>query len=237
MSVYVYAITKASHPLRLDDVTGVGDPPAEVRVVPGDSLCAVVSESPADLSVSRQDLQAHHEVGQRLWADGPVLPLSFGFTAEDDDAVRAVLEERGPQMAQRLDELTGRGEFNVKGVAQEDALVGAELQDNRQARELNERTRKGAGTYEDRVALGQLLAEGVQRREQALAEEILAVLRPLALAEQTSPPSGQYFVNSSFLVDEERYDEFARTGQELSERYGEAAEVRLRGPLAPYSFV
>jgi hypothetical protein len=237
MSVYIYAITKASHPLRLDDVTGVGDPPAEIRVVPGDSLRAVVSEAPENLSVSRHDLAAHHEVGQRLWADGPVLPLSFGFVAPDEDAVRAVLEEQGPQMAQRLDDLTGRGEFNVKGVTQEDALVGAELRENRQARELNERTREGAGSYEDRVALGQLLAEAVQRREQILAEEILAEVRPLALAEQTTPASGQYFLNSSFLVDEERYDEFARTGQELAERYADTAELRLRGPLPPYSFV
>ncbi|MGC0334185.1 hypothetical protein RKD23_007175 [Streptomyces sp. SAI-170] len=237
MSVYVYAITKASHPLRLDDVTGVGDPPAEIRVVPGDSLRAVISETPEDLSVSRHDLEAHHEVGQRLWADGPVLPLSFGFVAQDEDAVRAVMEEQGPQMAQRLDELTGRGEFNVKGVVQEDALVRAELEENEQARQLNERTREGGGSYEDRLALGQLLAEAVQRREQALAEEILAAVRPLALAEQATPPSGQYFVNSSFLVDEERYDEFARAGEELAERYGDRAELRLRGPLAPYSFV
>lgn len=237
MAVYVYAITKESHPLNLGDVKGVGDPPGEVRVVRGSSLCAVVSDSPDDLSVARRDLQAHQDVQERLWADGPTLPLSFGFVAADDEAVRGVLEERAQLFAQRLDELTGRAEFNVKGVLDEDWVVRAVLEQNAQARELNERTREGAGTYEERLALGQLLAQEVQGRQDALAEEVLAALRPLAEAEKVAPPSQQYFVSASFLLEEDRADEFERAGQELAERYGEGMELRLRGPLPPYSFV
>lgn len=237
MAVYVYAITKESHPLDLGDAKGVGDPPGEVRVVRGSSLCAVVSDSPDDLSVARRDLQAHQDVQERLWADGPTLPLSFGFVAADEEAVRGVLEERAQLFAQRLDELTGRAEFNVKGVLDEDWVVRAVLEQNAQARELNERTREGAGTYEERLALGQLLAQEVQGRQDALAEEVLAALRPLAEAEKVAPPSQQYFVSASFLLEEDRADEFDRAGQELAERYGEGMELRLRGPLPPYSFV
>ncbi|KMS68775.1 gas vesicle protein [Streptomyces viridochromogenes] len=237
MSVYVYAITKESHPLDLGDVKGVGDPPGEVRVVRGASLCAVVSECPEDLSVARRDIQAHQDVQERLWADGPTLPLSFGFVAADEEAVRGVLEERAQLFAQRLDELAGRAEFNVKGVLDEDTLVRAVLEQNTQARELNELTRSGGGTYEDRLALGELVSQEVQGRQDALAGEVLAALRPLAEAEKVAPPSHQYFVSASFLLDEDRAEEFNRVGQELAERYGEGVELRLRGPLPPYSFV
>lgn len=237
MSVYVYAITRDSHPLDLDGAKGVGEPPGEVRVVRGGSLCAVVSESPDDLSVARRDLQAHQDVQERVWADGPALPLSFGFVATDEEAVRAVLEERAQLFAQRLDELAGRAEFNVKGVLDEDTVVRAVLEQNAQVRELSERTREGGGTYEDRLALGQLVAQDVQSREEAIAEDVLAALRPLATAEQVSPPSKQYFVSASFLVPEDRSEEFGRTCSELAERYGEGVELRLRGPLPPYSFV
>jgi hypothetical protein len=237
MSVYVYAITKDSHPLDLSDVKGVGEPPGEVRVVRGDSLCAVVSEAPDDLSVARRDLQAHNDVQERLWADGPTLPLSFGFVAADEEAVRGVLEERAQLFAQRLDELAGRAEFNVKGVLDEDTSLRAVLEQSPQARELNERTREGGGTYEDRLALGQVVAQEVQGRENAIAEDVLAALRPLASAEQIAPASKQYFVSASFLVDDERSEEFGRTCRELAERYGEGVELRLRGPLPPYSFV
>lgn len=237
MSVYVYAITKASHPLDLGGTKGVGEPPGEVRVVRGDSLCAVVSEAPDDLSMARRDLEAHHGVQERLWAGGPTLPLSFGFVAADEDAVRGVLEERAQLFAQRLDELAGRAEFNIKGLLDEEWVLRAVLEENAQARELNERTREGGGTYEDRMALGQLVAQEVQVREESLGAEILAALRPLAVAENVAPPSQQYFVNASFLVEEERSEEFSRAGQELAERYSEGVELRVRGPLPPYSFV
>lgn len=237
MSVYVYAIAKASHPLDLEGVEGVGEPPTELRTVRNGDLCAVVSETPDDLSVKRRDVEAHHRVQEQLWAGGPMLPLSFGFVATDEDAVRAVLEERAEAMSQRMDELTGRVEFNVKGVADEDTLLRTVLRDSEQARALNEATREGGGTYEDRIALGELLNQGVQSQQDALAERVLAELRPLVAAENIAPPSQQYFVNASFLVEEERSKEFAEAGREMAERLGEGVELRLRGPLPPYSFV
>ena len=44
-------------------------------------------------------------------------------------------------------------------------------------------------------------------------------------------------MNVSFLVEGEREDEFAEAGGELAEALGEGVELRLRGPLPPYSFV
>lgn len=235
MSVYVYAITKDSHPLDLNGVKGVGEAPAELRAVRSGALRAVVSDAPQDLSVARRDLEAHNEVQGRLWAGGSILPLGFGYVAEDEDAVRAVLESRAEEFSQRLDELAGRAEFNVKGVQDEDGLLRTILEESEQARALNERAREG-GSYEDRLALGQLIAQEVQSRQEAQAEEVLAALRPLALSEKVSPPSRQYFVNASFLVDGERAQEFTRAGQALAERLAEGVGLRVRGPLPPYSF-
>lgn len=237
MSVYVYAISKAAHPLDLEGLKGVGDAPTELTAVRGGDLSAVVSRTPEDLAVRRRDLEAHHEVQEHLWADGTILPLSFGFVAEDEAAVRALLEERAETFSQRLDELTGRAEFNVKGLQDENTLLRDLLEGSERARELNEATREGGGTYEDRVALGELVAQEVQNRQGALAGEVLAALRPLALAEKADPPSQQYFVSASFLVEDERTEEFTRVGGELAERLGEGVELRLRGPLPPYSFV
>ncbi|MER6128889.1 GvpL/GvpF family gas vesicle protein [Streptomyces sp. NPDC001795] len=236
MSVYVYAITKDSHPLDLDGLKGVGESPAELRAVCSGSLCAVVSDSPEDLSVARRDLEAHHEVQEHLWGDGTILPLSFGFVAPDEADVRAVLDARAEEFSQRLDELTGRAEFNVKGVESEDAALRAILEENEQARALNEATRNGGGTQAERLALGQLVAQELQSRQEALAADVLAVLRPFALLERLAEPSQQYFVNVSFLLDGERSEEFVRAAQELAGRYGEDIELRVRGPLPPYSF-
>ncbi|MFI9646039.1 GvpL/GvpF family gas vesicle protein [Streptomyces sp. NPDC052040] len=236
MALYVYAITDDSHPLDLDGIKGVGASPGELRTVDDGSLRAVVSEAPQDLSVARRDLEAHHRAQEQLWADGTVLPLSFGFVAPDEDAVRAVLRERAEEFTQRLRELAGRAEFHVKGLQDEDEALRAVLAESEQARALNEATRDGSGTYQDRLALGQLVAQEVQNRQEALAAEVLDALRPLALAEKVAPPSQQYFVNASFLVEDEQDEEFTRTGRDLAERLGERAELRVRGPLPPYSF-
>ncbi|GAA3304273.1 GvpL/GvpF family gas vesicle protein [Streptomyces cinereospinus] len=236
MSLYVYAITQASHPLRLDDLEGVGESPAELRVVRGDSLCAVVSEAPQDLSIARRNLAAHHAVQERLWSDGVSLPLGFGFVAQDEEAVRAVLEQGAEQYAQRLSELTDRVEFNVKGVQDEDTLLRQIVAESGRIRELNEATREGGGSHEQRMELGQLVAQEVQGRQEALAEQVVAALRPLVYAESLAPPSDQYFVNASFLVDREKAEEFTGSCGELNEELPEGVELRLRGPLPPYSF-
>ncbi|MBE4736873.1 GvpL/GvpF family gas vesicle protein [Streptomyces sp. AMCC400023] len=237
MSVYVYAITKAAHPLGLDDVKGVGEGPTALHAVSNGELSAVVSEAPDDLSVSRRDVEAHQEVQLQLWTEGAILPLSFGFVAPDEGAVEALLQEQAETFSRRLDELTGRAEFNVKGVQDEDTLLRTVLTESARARELNDAIREGGGTYEDRLALGELVAQEVQGRQEALGEEVLAALRPYALDERLAPASQQYFVNVSFLVEGEREDEFAEAGGELAEALGEGVELRLRGPLPPYSFV
>ncbi|AWW39598.1 GvpL/GvpF family gas vesicle protein [Streptomyces cadmiisoli] len=235
MSLYVYAITGTSHPLRLDDLKGVGLR-SDVRAVRSGSLCAVVSDAPDEVSVARRDLEAHQAVQERLWGDGASLPLSFGFVAGDEDAVRAVLDQGADQFAQRLAELTDREEFNVKGVQDEDTVLRDIVEESERVRELNEATRTGGGTYEERLELGQLLAQEVQNRQDLLAGQVVAALRPLAVAESLSPASQQYFVNASYLVDRERAEEFTRACRELSDGLPEGVEVRVGGPLPPYSF-
>ena len=54
------------------------------------------------------------------------------------------------------------------------ALLRAVLEQNPQARELSERTREGGGTYEDRLALGQLVAQEVQGRALGVSQLGLA---------------------------------------------------------------
>ncbi|MER6348727.1 GvpL/GvpF family gas vesicle protein [Streptomyces sp. NPDC001595] len=235
MALYVYAITKASHPLDLDGMQGIGEV-SEVRPVREGSLCAVVSEAPEQLSMKREALQAHYDVQERLYADGVILPLGFGFLAPDEDAVRTVIGESAEQFAQRLDELTDRVEFNVKGIQDEEALLRQIATESEPVRRLNEATRGGGGTYEERLELGQLLAEEVQARQAALAETVAVALRPHAAAERLSEPSQQYFISASYLVDKDRGEEFTKAAEELTEGWTEGTELRVRGPLPPYSF-
>jgi hypothetical protein len=130
MAVYVYSIADKEHPLQLDGVNGVGDPPSPLRTVNAGSLTAVVSDAPEDLRPKRRDLTAHQEVQNQLMMDGTVLPLRFGLTAPDDDAVRTVLEERAAEYTERLRALADCAEYHLKVKQDEEALLREILEES-----------------------------------------------------------------------------------------------------------
>jgi hypothetical protein len=234
--LYVYAITSAEHPLRLDGLRTVGDVDGSLDTVVHGGLAAVVSPAPESLRPKRRDLSAHQELQERLMADGAVLPMRFGLLAPDDAAVRKALEEQGEEYTRKLAELHGTTEFNLKAARSQDDLLREVLLESDEARRLNERTRDGNGSYEDRIALGELVARQVDARQRQLAEQVVEQLSGLARASVLADPAQDDFLNVSFLVERARAHEFTEAGQRLAHDFGEGYDFRLRGPLPPYSF-
>lgn len=141
MPTYIYAITAADHPLRLDGLSGVGEPAADLRTVKTRDLGAVVSDTPADLRAKRRDLVAHQSVLERLMADGAALPMRFGLVGPDDEQVRAALDQGKDSYTARLAELDGRLEYNLKVSREEESLLREILTQSAEARRLSEYTR------------------------------------------------------------------------------------------------
>ncbi|MDY0812772.1 GvpL/GvpF family gas vesicle protein [Kitasatospora purpeofusca] len=237
MAVYVYSITAAPHSPDLGGLTGVGEAPAELRTVCAGPLCAVVSDAPEGLRPKRRDLVAHQAVQERLMGTGPVLPLRFGFTAPDDDAVRAVLTERREEYTQRLTALEGCAEYHLKGAVEEEVLLRRILQETPEARQLNDEIRAGSTRPDLPLALGELVAHEVLARHQALASGVVEALRPHTRQERISEPTGDDFLNISFLVDDEHRQVFLAAEKGLTHELGQEFDFRLHGPLPPYSFV
>ncbi|WP_330456347.1 GvpL/GvpF family gas vesicle protein [Streptomyces sp. NBC_00820] len=237
MAVYVYTITGKQHPLRLDGLHGVGESAAELRVVTAGPLCAVVSDAPEDLRPKRRDIRAHEEVQDRLMADGTVLPLRFGLLAADDDAVRTALEECVDDYTDRLRALAGCSEYHLKGSQDEEALLRQILEESSEARQLNEEIRAGAADPGAPVRLGELVAREVQVRQEALATGVIEALRPFARDIDTSQPTGPDFLSVSFLVPDDQEEGFLTTELSVAHQLGADFDLRLHGPLPPYSFV
>ncbi|MFE6666165.1 GvpL/GvpF family gas vesicle protein [Streptomyces sp. NPDC057697] len=237
MAVYVYSVVLSSHPQRLDGLDGVGDPPAALRTVRSGILSAVVSDAPEELRPKRRDLGAHQAVQERLMADGTVLPMQFGFTAADDDAVREVLEGRSDELTERLRALEDCIEYHLKAAQDENALLRRILQDSDEARELNEAIRSGDSSPELPLALGELVSQEVQARQDRLAAGVLDALRGFAREERSSQATGNDFLNVSFLVARDREKSFLDEERGLAKELGEDFDLRLLGPLPAYSFV
>ncbi|MGW2021725.1 GvpL/GvpF family gas vesicle protein [Streptomyces decoyicus] len=237
MSVYVYSIVATTHPQGLEGLDGVGKPPSTLRTVQSKELSAVVSDAPEELRPKRRDLAAHQAVQERLMADGTVLPLQFGFTTTDDEAVRAVLKERAEEFTERLEALEGCAEYHLKAAQDEDAMLRQILQESDEARALNEQIRSGTGSPDLPMALGELVAQEVQARQEQLASVVLDALRGFAREESGSQATGNDFLSVSFLVERDNEKSFLAAEQDLAKELGEDFDLRLLGPLPAYSFV
>ena len=237
MSTYVYGVTAAAHLALPEGLAGVGDPPLPVRVLRAGDLAAVVSDAPENLRPKRRDLLAHQAVLGEAAAEGCVLPMRFGSIAPDDDTVTGVLAERAEHYLERLRALDNKVEYNVKASHVEEAVLHQVMADNPELRALADANRQaGGGTYEQRLQLGEMVAAVVKAREAEDAAEIQRVLEPLATGVEPGPESTGWLTNVSFLVDRDEAARFLEAAEGLREARPHL-EVRVNGPLPPYSFV
>ncbi|MFC8707962.1 GvpL/GvpF family gas vesicle protein [Streptomyces anulatus] len=236
MPTYIYAITGADHPLPLEGLSGVGDPPSQLRTVGTGRLSAVVSDAPTGLRAKRRDVMAHQRVLEALMSGGATLPMRFGLVGPDDDEVSAALEREADAYEERLAELDGRVEYNLKAGRDEEDLLREIMTESEDIRQLNERIRAQGG-HDDRVALGELVAREVTTRGQQEAEEVAVRLSGAAVHSSHAEPAPQQFLNLSFLVPRAATDDFVAAVRREADRRGDAYSFTLTGPLPPYSFV
>ncbi|OKJ32713.1 gas vesicle protein [Streptomyces sp. CB02366] len=220
----------------LEGLHGVGDPPSELRTVRTGRLAAVVGDAPAGLRAKRRDVMAHQNVLEALMAGGATLPMRFGLVGPGDDEVTAALEREADAYEERLAELDGQVEYNLKAGREEDDLLREIMTESDEIRQLNERVR-AQGSHDDRIALGELVAREVTARGQREAEDVAQRLADAATRSSHAEPAPQQFLNLSFLVPRAETEGFVAAVQKEADRRGDAYTFTLTGPLPPYSFV
>jgi hypothetical protein len=232
--VYVYAILPAGGTLPAG-TSGVGSPPAALRLVAAGKLTAVVSDAPPQLRARRRDLMAHQDVLLRLSDRGPVLPMRFGAIASDEESVRGRLTGSQAEHLATLRYLDGGVEINLKALPAQNALA-AVVAEETDVRRLREEVRRRPG-YEANVRLGEAVATALSRRAAEAGKKLLPELTPMARAVAAGPEVHGCALNVSFLVDRNESDTFRATVQRFADAHREHVELRVAGPLPCYSFV
>jgi hypothetical protein len=237
VSTYVYGITASSHPALPEGMGGVGDPASPVRILKEGELAAIVSDAPEDLRPKRRDLLAHQNVLSEAGAAACVLPMRFGSVAPDDRSVTGVLAERVEHYKERLQALDGRVEYNIKANHVEEAVLHRVMAERAEIRSLAEANRQaGGGSYEDKLRLGEMVAAAVKDKEAEDAIALQNALEPASEAVSVGPESTGWLANVSFLVDRASAENFL-AAVEQARKDMPHLEVRVNGPLPPYSFV
>ncbi|MCZ4607570.1 GvpL/GvpF family gas vesicle protein [Streptomyces sp. Lzd4kr] len=237
MSVYVYGIAEAANPSLPEKADGIGDPPRPVRILREGDLAVIVSDGPENLRPKRRDLLAHQHVLAQAGSSGLVLPLRFGSLAPDDAAVKALLAERAAPYLQRLRDLAGMAEYNVKASHYEEAALHLVLAQNEAIRALAEENRQaGGGNQQEKLELGEMIATAVQAQERCDAALLQQELQPAAEAVSVGQQSTGWLANPSFLVDRDHIDPFLAAVDQVRGDHPHL-NIQVNGPLPPYSFV
>jgi Gas vesicle synthesis protein GvpL/GvpF len=238
-AVYVYGIASATE--RTDvQAPGVGASHAGVRRIVHRDVAALVSDVDGGPLAATRELRAHWRVLEEATSRTTVLPVRFGTVMEGDEAVvEHFLAPRHDQLAAQLAELAGKVQLTVKASYEEEPLMRGVVESSPAVAQLRERVRgrPEAATYYDRIKLGELVAGEIEQARERDTALVLGRLEPLAVAARTEPPSTpDGAVNTAFLVERSRVEEFSRAVAGLESEVGDRMKLRYVGPLPPYSF-
>ncbi|MEV8191979.1 GvpL/GvpF family gas vesicle protein [Rhodococcus pyridinivorans] len=223
----------------------------QVRTVQEGGLTAVVGTVPLDdfgeaaLARNLEDLdwlervaRAHDSVVAGLARHFSVVPLRLATVCLDDERVRALLTEHREQFASALALVTGRTEWGVKAFADRKALTAAAAEAHAEG------TGSGRGTAYLLRRRAQLAAqESIERDAAERAADIHDRLLRVSAAGRRSAPtdpalSGSQewmLLNGTYLVDDDRADEFYSEVEELGS-LNPGIRLETSGPWPPYSF-
>lgn len=239
MDAYVYGVVAktAGRPPSAEGVEGHA-----VELAECGELAALVSDaSEVPVKASRRNLTAHSRVLGEVAAERCVLPMQFGVVMPNRDAVRdELLAAHHEALTAQLAAFEPYVELDVRVLCPEDALLRSVLSTRRDIAELRAALgdRPADATYYERIRLGELVAQAVADRRQAIHERTVAALEPLAAATETGEPlHEQMLANVAFLVRRDELTKFDDAVDRLGDDLGEAVRISYMGPLAPHHFV
>ena len=214
----------------------------ELQLISYLDLAAVVRDTslPAP-PVAREQLVGHLRVIEQVMSHTAVVPVGFGAIAESEQEVRErLLVPCYDQLRGLLAYLHEKVELGLKVMWREMDSVFAEIVAEREdisALRAWIAARPTANTHQQRVQIGQLVAEALAEKRAKEAEGILAALAPLAAEVRTGKLFGDKMVlNAAFLVERPREAEFDQGVASLGEERGHRLMIRYVGPEPPFNF-
>ena len=239
MDAYVYGVVAGGGGAApsADGVDG-----QRVELVERGALAALVSDAPSvPVKANRRNLTAHAEVLGAVVAERCVLPMQFGVVLPDRDAVGdELLGAHAERLGAQLRAFDPYVELDVRVLCPEDALLRSVVAKRPDIAELRSSLegRPPDATYYERIRLGELVAQAVAARRQAIEERTVELLDPLAAAAEAGETlHEQMLANVAFLVTRDAVARFDRAVDQLGTELGEEIRISYVGPLAPHRFV
>jgi len=216
-----------------------------VSAVPLREIVALVSPWQSEVvPATPENCLTHERVLAEVIKTKEVLPFEFGTLAPNLAAVNALLRRNYSQFRRTLGRLRGAIEINVTALWHDlkvvcEEVVKAHPMIASYKREIM--SRPYDQTYQDRLRIGQIVADALEAKRHSEGEKLYNNLRKRALGAcqvciGKSSGDGAIFTGA-FLVKRSAFADFERNLVELGSRYGSRIDFKYTDALPPYHFV
>jgi len=178
---YLYGVVPSGS---RDDYGPIGIGGAHVRIVQEGPIAMVAgavekpdfSQLPPERAL--QCLAEHQRVLERVMTDSPVIPLKFGSVARDDRQIADILRAGRAGLARALEQYAGKIEMDLSAFwADLDATLAEIANDQAVVSMKNDIAARGDASMDQRLRLGQLVKQLLDRRRGEIASDLVVSLR------------------------------------------------------------
>jgi len=244
MGKYLYCIIPCSENSTFD-ADAIGNGGGVVHTVCHQGLAVVVSDSPVtQYESTRQNMVAHERILETVMKKFTLLPVRFGTVTDSTSPVQDIqklLSSRFNDFQELLRDMEGKVELGLKAFWRDEKTIFEEIvAENTDIRRLRDSLsgKSPEATHFDRIRLGEMVKEALNRKRAKEATRILQPLRGLAYSTRENEALGnRMVVNAAFLVDRSKELEFDQAVSKLDEQFRERVALKYVGPTPPYNFV
>lgn len=239
--IYLYGIIDSVEEAAFG-IPGV-DGASPVHAVVRQGLACVVSEYRGEEfgNLSKEGLVrrllVHQQVVERVMRQYTVLPVKFGTLLENPQEALDLLAQGRSQFMGALAASADKVEIEVAATWDTSRVLHEMSNEADVVRVREAINHKGQPTIEDRVRLGQVVKECMDRRRGSYQERMVSFLKTLSVDDAPNALLSEDMVmNVAFLVERARQREFDTAVEQLDKLFENEITFRVIGPLPPYSF-
>lgn len=233
---YLHCIIKGKVPKDRFKLKGLEGNAAYV-VNQGNLSCLVSDTSCDHYPLWREHIIAHQRPIEEAMRHYDVLPFSFSNIADSEDQIKEkILKERKNEFEELFQKFGGRIEVGLKAFWPDMKVIFQEVAERSPELQCFKK-RPLCLTYQQQIAVGELVAKLLEKRKQEEAQKITKAVNDLAEDIKEQQLFGENMaLNAAFLIKKGRENEFTKRIAMVAPNFPNA-KLNCSGPFPLYNFV
>ncbi len=237
---YIYCIIETEAKKTFNYI-GFGDKEKELYTVCFNGVAAVISDSlMSKYRASRENLVAHEKAIEEVMKEHIVLPVRFATIAANEKAVTMILEKEYDRFKDLFAKMKDKKELGLKAILIEDVIFKEIMKKYKNIVALKEQisTIPPEKTYFQRMKIGEMVENALQKERESYKKDILDTLSQLAVEVKNNDSYYEMMVlNAAFLIQKDKEAEFDEKVNMLEAKYSNVMKLRYIGTVPPFNFV